>query len=122
MNQLDLKGRVAIVTGGAQGIGYAAAERMLQSGASVVLWDIDAARLALAEDALATVAGPAVRARVRFERDERIAGIVANWPKGATAKRAAGLGLLPEANFEDIIRQYIADNALTPEALKGLNP
>jgi 3-oxoacyl-[acyl-carrier protein] reductase len=53
MNQIDLKGRVAVITGGAQGIGYAAAERMLQSGASVVLWDIDAARLASAEDALA---------------------------------------------------------------------
>jgi 3-oxoacyl-[acyl-carrier protein] reductase len=53
MNQIDLKGRVAVITGGAQGIGYAAAERMLQSGASVVLWDIDAARLATAEDALA---------------------------------------------------------------------
>ena len=53
MNQIDLKGRVAVITGGAQGIGYAAAERMLQSGASVVLWDIDAARLAEAETALA---------------------------------------------------------------------
>ena len=72
--------------------------------------------------ALEAVAGPAVRARVRFERDERIAGIVANWPKGATAARASGLGLQPEANFEDIIRQYIADCAATPAALKGLNP
>ena len=52
MNQIDLKGRVAVITGGAQGIGYAVAERMLQSGASVVLWDIDAALLAQAEDAL----------------------------------------------------------------------
>jgi NAD(P)-dependent dehydrogenase (short-subunit alcohol dehydrogenase family) len=52
MNQIDLKGRVAVITGGAQGIGYAAAERMLASGASVVLWDIDAARLNDAETAL----------------------------------------------------------------------
>jgi NAD(P)-dependent dehydrogenase (short-subunit alcohol dehydrogenase family) len=52
MNQIDLSGRVAVVTGGAQGIGYAVAERMLNSGASVVLWDIDAARLRQAEDAL----------------------------------------------------------------------
>ena len=41
MNQIDLAGRVAIVTGGARGIGFAAAERMLQSGATVVLWDVD---------------------------------------------------------------------------------
>jgi nucleoside-diphosphate-sugar epimerase len=72
-------------------------------------------------DALQAVAGPTVRARVRFERDERIAGIVANWPKGATAARAAGLGLTPEACFEDIIRQYIADCAANPAALKGLS-
>ena len=70
--------------------------------------------------ALEEVAGPAVRARVRFERDERIAGIVANWPTGARADRAAALGLKPEANFADIIRQYIADQAGNPAALKGL--
>jgi len=52
MNQIDLQGRVAVITGGAQGIGYAVAERMLSSGASVALWDIDAARLHAAETAL----------------------------------------------------------------------
>lgn len=71
-------------------------------------------------DALAAVAGPQVRARVRFERDERIAGIVANWPCGATAARAGRLGLSPEPDFEAIIRQYIADCAANPAALKGL--
>lgn len=39
--QFDLKGRHAIITGGAQGIGRAIAERFLKSGASVSLWDID---------------------------------------------------------------------------------
>ena len=41
MNQYDLKGRVAVVTGGAQGIGLAVAKRLLQSGAKVALWDRD---------------------------------------------------------------------------------
>ena len=52
MNQIDLKGKIAIITGGARGIGYAIAERMLDSGASVCLWDIDEERLFLAKSAL----------------------------------------------------------------------
>jgi len=52
MNQLDLKGRVAVITGGAQGIGYAVAERMLRSGAVVSLWDVNEAQLVKACDAL----------------------------------------------------------------------
>ncbi|OUL75120.1 SDR family NAD(P)-dependent oxidoreductase [Paraburkholderia hospita] len=45
MNQIDLKGRVVVVTGGARGIGYAVAQRALRSGAAVALWDVDAERL-----------------------------------------------------------------------------
>jgi D-erythronate 2-dehydrogenase len=60
-------------------------------------------------DALEAVAGPTVRALVKFQRDDRIAGIVANWPKGASAARATALGLKADGSFEDIIRQYIAD-------------
>jgi 2-dehydro-3-deoxy-L-rhamnonate dehydrogenase (NAD+) len=48
MNQLDLTQRVAVITGGARGIGYAAGRRALQSGASVSLWDVDADRLEIA--------------------------------------------------------------------------
>ena len=45
MNAIDLKGRLAIVTGAARGIGYATAQTCLASGAAVALWDIDAAAL-----------------------------------------------------------------------------
>ncbi|HVY50142.1 MAG TPA: SDR family NAD(P)-dependent oxidoreductase [Devosia sp.] len=41
MNNYDLNGRIAIVTGAGQGIGLTVAERMLASGASVSVWDID---------------------------------------------------------------------------------
>ena len=46
MNQIDLRGRGAVVTGGARGIGYACAERLAASGAKVSLWDMDGAALA----------------------------------------------------------------------------
>lgn len=42
MNRLDFRGRMAIVTGGAQGIGAAIVERMEASGASVRVWDVAA--------------------------------------------------------------------------------
>ena len=70
------------------------------------------------------VAGRAVRERVRFERDERVAAIVGGWARGATAERAAALGLHPHENFADIVRQYIDDCHARPDAaltLKGLD-
>jgi 3-oxoacyl-[acyl-carrier protein] reductase len=43
MNQLDFKGRHAVVTGGATGLGFAIAQRLIASGGSVTVWDRDAA-------------------------------------------------------------------------------
>ena len=47
-NHIDLSGRVAVVTGGTSGIGFAAAQRLLQSGAVVEIWGRNAERIAAA--------------------------------------------------------------------------
>jgi 3-oxoacyl-[acyl-carrier protein] reductase len=51
MIKFDLTNRVAIITGGAQGFGLAITERFIQSGAKVIIWDIDedAAKKAIAK-------------------------------------------------------------------------
>lgn len=48
INRVDLAGRVAVITGGAQGIGLAVARRLLSSGARVAIWDLDNAAMATA--------------------------------------------------------------------------
>jgi len=53
MNKIDLQGKNAIVTGGARGIGFAIAQRLLASGAACSLWDRDAEALNAAAKALA---------------------------------------------------------------------
>jgi 2-dehydro-3-deoxy-L-rhamnonate dehydrogenase (NAD+) len=57
MNQLDFQGRHAVVTGGASGLGLAIAQRLIQSGGSVSLWDRDEATALQAAQALGTQAG-----------------------------------------------------------------
>ncbi len=71
MNQIDLTGRIAVITGGAQGIGYACAERMLRCGASVVLWDIDAVKLPEAHEKLLSI-GPAYTAVVELTDEKAV--------------------------------------------------
>ena len=60
MNQIDLAGQVAVVTGGAQGLGFAIAKRLIASGARVSLWDRDATMLAQAQAALGAAASIAI--------------------------------------------------------------
>jgi 3-oxoacyl-[acyl-carrier protein] reductase len=82
MNSIDLKGRVAIVTGGARGIGLAITERMLASGASVAIWDVDQDALSRAATALAN-RGKVFTAKVDVTSEHSIAPAVAQLMKDA---------------------------------------
>src|SRR6478609_9111180 len=53
MNRIDLEGRRAVITGGAEGFGRAIAERFLASGAAVSLWDLNAELVARTANELA---------------------------------------------------------------------
>lgn len=55
VNTVDLSGRIAVVTGGAQGIGLAVARRLMASGASVAIWDIDHAAMETAAKELSAL-------------------------------------------------------------------
>jgi 3-oxoacyl-[acyl-carrier protein] reductase len=87
MNQLDFQGRHAVVTGGATGLGYAIAARLIQSGGSVTLWDRDGAAvrkaaLALGAKAHAVTVDVAVHEQVQaavqatLEQSARIDALV----------------------------------------------
>ncbi|MDP9880439.1 3-oxoacyl-[acyl-carrier protein] reductase [Variovorax boronicumulans] len=67
-----LEGRHAIVTGGARGIGLAIARRCLANGASVALWDVEAATLAEAEQQLAPL-GTVITSLVDVRDEDQIA-------------------------------------------------
>jgi NAD(P)-dependent dehydrogenase (short-subunit alcohol dehydrogenase family) len=68
MNRLDLRGRVAIVTGGAQGIGAAIVERMEASGASVRVWDVAAKKDPVDVTDAGAVEKAAARAVAEFQK------------------------------------------------------
>jgi 2-dehydro-3-deoxy-L-rhamnonate dehydrogenase (NAD+) len=69
MNQLDLKGKTAVVTGGAAGIGLAIAQRLAASGARVSLWDRDEKALA---DGAKAVGGGAHTARLDVSDEAQV--------------------------------------------------
>ena len=71
MNRIDLDGRHAVITGGGQGLGYAMAKRMIESGATVTLWDMDDAVLGTAVEALGAAAAGEIVDVSDWEQVER---------------------------------------------------
>ena len=88
MNQLDFGNRHAVVTGGATGLGYAIAARLIASGGSVTLWDRDAAgdqaRRGAARDARRTPSRSTCRGTHRCSRRCR--------PRGSTSRARRCVG------------------------------
>jgi 2-dehydro-3-deoxy-L-rhamnonate dehydrogenase (NAD+) len=88
MNQIDLAGKNAIVTGGARGIGYAIAERLLKSGAKVALWDMDGDALAQAVKELSTLG------KVVFEKMDMTNEAQVDAALAATEKQIGAVDIL----------------------------
>jgi 2-dehydro-3-deoxy-L-rhamnonate dehydrogenase (NAD+) len=86
MNQLDFKGRTAVVTGGAAGIGLAVARRLAASGARVALWDRDEKMLA---DAKAAIGGGTLTFALDVTDAEAVARVTQ-----ATATACGGIDAL----------------------------
>ena len=92
MNQIDLAGQVAVVTGGAQGLGLAIAQRLLGSGAKVSIWDMNAALL---DDATTSLGSNASGIAVDITNYEAVAAAVASveaqWGRVDILVTSAGL-------------------------------
>ncbi|MFA1622035.1 SDR family NAD(P)-dependent oxidoreductase [Rhizobium mongolense] len=92
MNRIDLEGQHAIVTGGAQGIGFAIASRLSASGAAVTLWDMDGPLLKKAEAALGAGTRSAVADISRWDQVEAAyAATTADGPPVSIVVNSAGI-------------------------------
>jgi nucleoside-diphosphate-sugar epimerase len=72
--------------------------------------------------ALQRLAGKAVSDLIEWKPDPAIEKLVYSWPANVSAQRAAGLGLLPDADFDSIVLEYVRENPdAVPAAMRSLS-
>ena len=98
MNRIDLEGQSAIVTGGAQGLGFAMAQRIAQSGAKVSLWDMNEDRLAAAAAEIGAQPPKVTLERSKSDKPRTVGGPAAKPAPEAPKPVAPKPGI--ETNFE----------------------
>ena len=105
-------GKVAIVTGGAGGIGSATARRLASEGATVVVNDVDDARIAAAIDTLAGLPGRGVAGRADITAEDQVADLVARIVRdegGVDILVNNAGGMLPGAAWATVEQSTLAD-------------
>jgi len=134
MNEIDLHNRRAVVTGGARGIGYAIATRLLQSGAFVSLWDMDAKALEIAAKELSSL-GPVHGVEMNMTEEisvnaaaektvEALGGIDILVNNAGVAGTNGKVWELPVAEWRrvveiDLIGPFLCCRAVVPRMLAG---
>jgi NAD(P)-dependent dehydrogenase (short-subunit alcohol dehydrogenase family) len=112
MNHYDFQGKSAVVTGGAQGIGYAVAARLIAGGAQVSLWDADAAAL----EAAVTQLGSSARGQqVDITSSEQVVAAAAELGTIDILVNSAGIAgaNAPLADYPQAEWQRVVDINLT---------
>jgi len=132
---MEIKGRVAVVTGGGSGLGAATARELAQAGARVVCLDVDVERARkvageIGGDAIecdVTAAEPSAAALAEAGRRHGAARILINCAGVGPAKRIVGRdGPMPLADFERVIRINLIGTfnmmRLAAAEMQGLSP
>jgi 2-dehydro-3-deoxy-L-rhamnonate dehydrogenase (NAD+) len=93
MNQLDFAGRHAVVTGGATGLGFGIAQRLVASGGTVTLWDRDEAAAARAAESLGPGKARALKVDVSQQPSvaKAVAATLAHVPRIDALVNSAGI-------------------------------